>query len=233
MAQHPHQQPRQQHPQTTLTAVLIAPSHDTRKRLTAILVGRLGFATVVEVEGLADAYRQTGADLIIADLSAPDAADDLRWGSMRLCHPNARFAVIFDGQFNQSTRLAFAAGMPDFLRLDVTNESLASLLEEVMLGVRIVPSADFFERLQAVEPGSRAESASAAPLGSAIEKLTPRERDIVRLIAEGATNREIAAKLQLSEKTVRNRVSEILAKIGVNNRTQVALWAQQNSLTDS
>jgi DNA-binding NarL/FixJ family response regulator len=62
--------------------------------------------------------------------------------------------------------------------------------------------------------------------------LTPREIDILRLLANGLCNREIAKNLGLSEKTVRNRLSEILSKIGVSNRTQAALWAIENGLKE-
>jgi DNA-binding NarL/FixJ family response regulator len=60
------------------------------------------------------------------------------------------------------------------------------------------------------------------------EHLTPREFEILRLLAEGLSNKEIAAQLNLSEKTVKNRISEILSKLGVCNRTQAAIWAREN-----
>ena len=60
--------------------------------------------------------------------------------------------------------------------------------------------------------------------------LTRRERDILRLIAQGLSNKEIAAQLHLSEKTVRNRLSEIFSKLGVGNRTQAAIWAREHGL---
>jgi DNA-binding NarL/FixJ family response regulator len=60
--------------------------------------------------------------------------------------------------------------------------------------------------------------------------LTRRERDILSLLAQGLSNKEIAEQLCLSEKSVRNRVSEILSKLGVSNRTQAAIWAKENGL---
>jgi len=60
--------------------------------------------------------------------------------------------------------------------------------------------------------------------------LTRRERDILRLIAQGLSNKEIAAQLCLSEKTVRNRLSEIFSKLEVSNRTQAAIWAREHGL---
>lgn len=62
--------------------------------------------------------------------------------------------------------------------------------------------------------------------------LTPRERDILRLLAQGLSNKEIAAQLCLSAKTIKNRVSEILSKLGLHNRTQAAIWAVEHELND-
>jgi two-component system response regulator DevR len=64
-----------------------------------------------------------------------------------------------------------------------------------------------------------------ANAGSAISDLTGRETDILRLIAEGLANKEIGAKLKLSEKTTKNYVSRILAKLNVSARTQAAVYA--------
>jgi len=62
--------------------------------------------------------------------------------------------------------------------------------------------------------------------------LTRRERDILRLLAQGLSNKEIAAQLHLSEKTIKNHVSEILSKLGLHNRTPAALWAVEHGLGD-
>jgi len=69
-----------------------------------------------------------------------------------------------------------------------------------------------------------------------IRELTEREEEILRHLAQGATNQEIAASLDVSEKTVRNRLSEIFSKLRLNNRTQAALYALREgiaSLQDS
>jgi DNA-binding NarL/FixJ family response regulator len=175
------------------TVVLVVPDHEHRIRLAMLLQNHLGFSKVIEAERLADACQQAEADLIVIDLSAPDAGDDLLWGGLKFCHPTARLAAIFDRQFSQSTRLAFAAGVTGFLSLDVTDEVLVTSFEDVMRGIHVVPSPDFFEQLQAIEAEANGEPAiTSTKLPSPIlEKLTPRERDIVKLIAEGASNKEL------------------------------------------
>jgi len=63
------------------------------------------------------------------------------------------------------------------------------------------------------------------------EALTVTERDILRLVAYGLTNKEIASQLCLAEKTVKNHLIVIFEKVGVRNRTEAALWARDNGLT--
>ncbi|GAA4330652.1 response regulator [Actinomadura luteofluorescens] len=60
--------------------------------------------------------------------------------------------------------------------------------------------------------------------------LTPRETDVLRLVAAGATNKEIAARLYLSEGTIKNHISRILQRLGLRDRTQAALYARDNDL---
>ena len=63
-----------------------------------------------------------------------------------------------------------------------------------------------------------------------IERLTHQELEILGLLAQGLSNKEIAAKLSLSERTVRNHTTDILGKLGLRNRTQAALWAREHGL---
>lgn len=62
------------------------------------------------------------------------------------------------------------------------------------------------------------------------EKLTPREQDVLALLSQGMSNKAIAQTLGLCEKTVKNRVTSILAKLGVSNRVQAALYAERRGL---
>ena len=74
------------------------------------------------------------------------------------------------------------------------------------------------------------ESAASQPAASDHGGLTGREREILRLIAQGATNREIAARLVVTEGTVKNHVTNILSRLGLRDRTQAALYAHEHGL---
>lgn len=124
-----------------------------------------------------------------------------------------------------------------------------SVLSGMQAGARgyVLKGADPQDLRHAIEAASRGEmllsSAIAAKLlrrferagkprqeGNLYEELTPRELDVLRLVAEGLSNKEIAAKLILSEKTVKNRISNIFAKLRVNDRTQAVLHALRTGL---
>lgn len=68
----------------------------------------------------------------------------------------------------------------------------------------------------------------ATPQESNVHLLTPREREVLTLLGLGLRNRDIAGQLHLSEKTIRNCVSEILSKLQLESRTQAALWAREH-----
>lgn len=73
-------------------------------------------------------------------------------------------------------------------------------------------------------------SAGSLPLPNGLAALTDQERKILKLVAQGLTNREIAQRICLAEKTVRNYVSNVLAKLGMKNRTQVAVYVARSLL---
>jgi DNA-binding NarL/FixJ family response regulator len=101
---------------------------------------------------------------------------------------------------------------------DVEPRDLASAIRSVHAGHTLL-QPDVAAALMAPDP------AAASPL-------TARERDVLREIAEGRSNREIARSLSLSEKTVKTHVSNVLMKLGVADRTQAALLAVRRGLVD-
>jgi DNA-binding NarL/FixJ family response regulator len=76
-------------------------------------------------------------------------------------------------------------------------------------------------------PGLMAKALSPPTSGSPESDLTPREQQVLQLLAQGAENREIANSLGISERTVKNHITNILTRLGLKNRTQAALWAQR------
>jgi DNA-binding NarL/FixJ family response regulator len=130
---------------------------------------------------------------------------------------------------------ALRAGASGFLLKDVTAERLFE-------GVRVVASGEAllapgvtrrliseFARLRPVaRPAGRGAGAGGVP--PALSALTPRETEVLRLVAEGLSNTEIAARLVVTEETVKTHVSRLLAKLGLRDRTQAVVAAYESGL---
>jgi two-component system, NarL family, response regulator LiaR len=162
-------------------------------------------------------------DVILMDLVMPrlDGVGAMRELRRRL--PEARVIVLTS--FSDDDRLlpAIQAGAAGYLLKDVQPQELA----------RAVRAAHAGEAL--LDPGVAArvvEAIAQRPGEEPAENLTPRERQVLDLIARGLPNKLIARELEVSEKTVKNHVSHVLAKLGVTDRTQAALYAARAGLDD-
>jgi two-component system, NarL family, response regulator LiaR len=162
-------------------------------------------------------------DVILMDLVMPrlDGVGAMRELRRRL--PEARVIVLTS--FSDDDRLlpAIQAGAAGYLLKDVQPQELA----------RAVRAAHAGEAL--LDPGVAArvvEAIAQRPGEEPAENLTPRERQVLDLIARGLPNKLIARELEVSEKTVKNHVSHVLAKLGVTDRTQAALYAARAGFDD-
>ena len=119
------------------------------------------------------------------------------------------------------TPAVFALGAAGYLiKQDVAG--VAPALRAVMAG-RSVLEGEVLERAVALGAGGASAPAEKPDLATLFPQLTDREREVVALIAEGLDNREVAAAAYMGEGTVRNHISSILAKLGLRNRTQIAV----------
>lgn len=160
----------------------------------------------------ADLYERLAPDVLLADIQMP-GCDGLQAAQTVLeRHPEARIVFLTTFADDEYIARALALGACGYLvKQDVA--SIAPALRSVMAGRRVLEG-------HAVERGTAAHARS--PFDGA--GLTERECDVVRLVAQGLDNGQIAGKLYLSEGTVRNHISVVLAKLGLKNRTQLAVW---------
>jgi len=125
---------------------------------------------------------------------------------------------------------ALEAGASSYLLKDVTPEELVEAIRAVHRGEpRLHPDA--LRKVMDAAMGARPDEAPAAP-DSAAGDLTERELEVVALVAQGRSNREIADRFVISEKTVKTHVGHALAKLGLKDRTQLAIYALKHGLTD-
>jgi DNA-binding NarL/FixJ family response regulator len=160
--------------------------------------------------------RRLNADVIIVDVDGHtlDVGDVMR--RCRSAAPYARVCVLTTRPDRMEMRRAIAAGVDGYLVKDMQPDELLRAVKAVASGANFVDP-----RIADHDTGSLRRSA---------HDLSAREKEVLRLIARGLSNRDISTALVLSEKTVKNHLSSIFAKIDVATRTQAALYAIKEGL---
>ncbi len=165
---------------------------------------------------------ETTADGNVFILDAPaDKEGIAAITSLRHLHPSARIALLCDHCDSQDLRLAFMAGVDSVLLWNSKPAALVSMLRLVANGERLAPSPLVTELVETF--GSREVQAAGTRHGP-----SERELAILRCLADGCSNKEIATRLGIGIATVRLHIRTLLRKLGSMNRTQAAIWAVSN-----
>ena len=208
-------------PETESIRVLIVDDHAVvRRGLLAFLGSEPDFDVVGDVDGCAQALaalEQLEAEgrrphVVLMDLRM-DPVDGVE-STRRIRAGYADVAVVALTSFGdqRQVRAALDAGASGYLLKDADADEVAGAVRAASRG-----------ELQ-LDPAIARSLIEAAP------ELTPRELDVVELVATGKANKEIADRLSISERTARSHVSSILSKLSLESRTQLALWAVRNGL---
>jgi NarL family two-component system response regulator LiaR len=206
--------------------VLIADDHAiVRKGICALLATEPGIAVVGEAQDgqeAIDKARLLQPDVILMDLIMPglDGLAAIRHLAAR--QPEARVLVLtsFDG--DEQVFPAIKAGALGYLLKDSGPEELVDAIQQVHHGRSSLHPVIARKLLQQLSP--------ATERASALDLLTEREMEVLRLVAGGFSNRDISDQLIISEATVRTHVSSILSKLNLCSRTQAALYALREGL---
>lgn len=183
--------------------------------------------TACDGEIAVDRYEADNPDVLLIDVQMP-VMDGLTASCKIIdAHPNAKILILTTFADESYIAKALEIGTKGYLiKQDVS--SVIPAVQSVMAG-QVVMGAQVLQKLHvgntspARNDVSQAHKSEAAQFPGRFANLTERERDVLQLVAEGYDNREIAAKLFLSEGTVRNRISDILAKTNITNRTKLAV----------
>ncbi|HEY6960055.1 MAG TPA: response regulator transcription factor [Candidatus Limnocylindria bacterium] len=213
------------------TRVLLVDDHElVRQGIAAMLHGAPDVDVVAEAktgrEALEVARREL-PDVVLMDVRMPDM-DGLE-ATRKLKEERPRTAVVMLTMHDNPAYLrdAVRAGAAGYLLKDISKEELIDAIRQVSSGGAFIESQMLKGMLSEMKP-----SGTIAPT-SAGKNLTKREREILSLVAEGMSNREIAEKLVLSPETVKSHVAAILEKLNVSDRTQAAIYAVRNGLVET
>jgi DNA-binding NarL/FixJ family response regulator len=211
-------------------SVLIADDQAlVRAGFRAILETRADIKVVAEaVDGrdAVDLARRRRPDVVLMDIKMPDL-DGLQ-ATRRILDEDANTSVLILTTFDLDEYVyeALRAGASGFLLKDAPPEQLIAAIHTLAAGEALIAPAITKRLLARFARTAPPTGASAA----ALEELTPREREVLVLIARGHSNGEIAAELVLSEATVKTHVKRVLAKLGVRDRVHAVVLAYESAL---
>jgi DNA-binding NarL/FixJ family response regulator len=175
----------------------------------SLLLGRQPDMEVIAVattgEEAVEQFARLQPDVTLMDLQLPTMSGLEATRQICRAHPTARIVVLTMYQGDEDIYRALEAGAATYLLKDALSEDLVRVIREVHTGRRPIPS----------------EVAAVLAARQKQPSLTPREIDVVRLIAEGMRNKEIAVTLGITEETAKVHVKNILAKLGVSDRAAV------------
>jgi len=182
---------------------------------------------VGEAGNVADAVSQVAQvrpDVVLMDVRLPDGSGVEACRRIKADHPDVRVVMLTSYQDEEAIVGAVMAGASGYLLKQADSDRLTQAIRDAAAGESSLdPRAAGALLNQFRELSARQAEAELAGL-------TDRERRMLALIAEGYTNRAIGEVLHLSEKTVRNHVSQLLRKLGFQRRSQAAAWAGQRRL---
>jgi DNA-binding NarL/FixJ family response regulator len=208
--------------------LLIVDDHEVvRQGLVAVLSRHEEFQVVAEAGTVAEsiaAARRFEPDLVVMDVRLPDGSGIEACREIRTELPATRVVMLTSYPDEEAVLSAILAGASGYLLKQIRGRDLVSALEAIGRGESLLDPAvteRVLERVRRIANGEEKDELS---------DLTSQERKILRLVADGKTNKEIAADVFLSDKTVKNYVSSILSKLNLQRRAQAAAFVAKHPM---
>jgi two-component system response regulator DevR len=208
--------------------LLVVDDHEVvRQGLVSLLDRRDGFEVVAQAGSVAESIAMATRfepDVVIMDVRLPDGSGIEACREIRATRPETRVVMLTSYPDEEAVLSAIIAGASGYLLKQIRGRELVSALVAVGRGESLLDSAvteKVLERVRRVASGSATDE---------LADLTSQERKILLLVADGKTNKEIAAEVFLSDKTVKNYVSSILSKLNLQRRAQAAAFVAKHHL---
>ncbi len=209
--------------------ILIVDDHEVvRLGLKALLELRPRFLVVGEAATMAESIRaaeQGQPDVVIMDIRLPDGSGVEACREIRQANPGTKVIMLTSYADDEALFGSIMAGASGYLLKQTRAQTLSEAIERVAAGESLLDpgvTAKVLERMRRLAAGEADELAA----------LSPQERKILAIIAEGKTNKEIAEEIFLSDKTVKNYVSSILGKLNLRRRSEAAAFMAERRAKD-
>lgn len=203
-----------------------------RQGLKAILEQDAGMQVVALAENGREAYEKCGAfrpDVVLMDMRMPDYDGAYGIRAIKEKYPEVRVLVLTTFDDEETIRKAVDSGADGYILKELEDAKVIASVRSVCAGMNVFGGGVYQVMKKRMEEAKDRPSAAATAQEPA---LTPRESDVIRLVAQGYDNREIAKELFLAEGTVRNQVSRLLEKLELKDRTQLAVYAVKHGLDE-
>ncbi|OQA46272.1 MAG: Transcriptional regulatory protein LiaR [Chloroflexi bacterium ADurb.Bin325] len=222
------------HTPAARVAVLVADDQRlVREGIASLLDIQEGIRVVGQAVNGQEAVEQALAlrpDVILMDVRMPVLDGIAATAQIHRQLPGCQVIMLTTFDDEEYIVKSLRAGAVGYLLKDIPASQLAAAVQLAHRGIYQLEPSVAGKLVGLLADGADARPAAAAPLPVESD-LTERELEVLRLIGTGATNREIADRLVVSEGTVKNHVSSILGRLGLRDRTQAALYAHQHGLT--
>ena len=182
---------------------------------------------VGEAGNVADAVpliREHDPDVVLLDVHLPDGSGDAIINAVAAERPGVRFLALSVSDAPEDVIAVIRAGARGYVTKTISAEELAAAIERVAAGDAVFSPRLAGFVLDSFRSGERVGG------DAELEELTPREREVLQLIARGYMYKEIAARLSLSVKTVESHVSSVLRKLQLSTRHELTRWATEHRL---
>jgi DNA-binding NarL/FixJ family response regulator len=212
----------------SVVRVLIVDDHPMVREGLRSMLDAEGVEVVGEAGTAADAVRMSenvNPDVVLLDVGLPDADGLAALAGIRAGAPKASILVVTMHDEPRLVRRAIEGGAAGYVLKGVGRRELLAAVRAVRDGESVVDRALLRDLVADTPAGRQTASSQAAPL-------TRVEHDVLRLVAQGLTNREISLRMRWSVATAKKYVQRILEKLGVSDRTQAAVEAARAGLLD-
>lgn len=170
-------------------------------------------------------------DVVLMDMRMPDYDGAYGIRAIKDALPDVKVLVLTTFDDDETIAKALQSGADGYILKEMEDEKVIAAVKSVHGGISVFGDGVYQSMRSRLMQTGAEEQAGRALKENEID-LTERERDVIRLVAEGYDNKEIAGKLYLAEGTVRNQISRLLYKLSLKDRTQLAVYAVKRGLDE-